>query len=159
MSEIILELPSQKATNEFGKSISNLIEIGDIIYLSGEMGSGKTTLARSIIKNLLVNQYKDIEIPSPTFTLVQVYSCKDFNMGHADLYRIENPDEIDALGIEDILYNGAVLIEWPDKIKNKLNFNILEIKIRFLKNSRTASIENVQGWEDRIKKLKQQVIK
>ena len=159
MSEIILDLPSQKATNQFGKNISNLIEIGDIIYLSGEMGSGKTTLARSIIKNLLVSKYKDIEIPSPTFTLVQVYSCKDFNIGHADLYRIENSNEIDALGIEDILYNGAVLIEWPDKIKNKLNYNILEIKIKILNNSRTASIENIRGWEDRIRELEQQVIK
>ena len=159
MSEIILNLPSEKATNQFGKNVSNLIEVGDIIYLSGEMGSGKTTIARSIIKNLLVNQYKDIEIPSPTFTLVQVYSCKDFNIGHADLYRIENPNEIDALGIEDILYNGAVLIEWPDKIKNKLNYNILEIKIKFLNNSRAVSIENVLGWGDRIRELAQQVIK
>jgi tRNA threonylcarbamoyl adenosine modification protein YjeE len=159
MSEIILNLPSEKATNQFGKNLSNLIEVGDIIYLSGEMGSGKTTIARSIIKNLLVNQYKDIEIPSPTFTLVQVYSCKDFNIGHADLYRIENPNEIDALGIEDILYNGAVLIEWPDKIKNKLNYNILEIKIKFLNNSRAVSIENVLGWGDRIRELAQQVIK
>ena len=159
MSEITLDLPSQKATNQFGKNISNLIEIGDIIYLSGEMGSGKTTLARSIIKNLLVSQYKDIEIPSPTFTLVQVYSCKGFNIGHVDLYRIENPNEIDALGIEDILYDGAVLIEWPDKIKNKLNYNILEIKIKNLNNSRTASIGNIRGWENRIRELNQQVIK
>ena len=67
MSEIILNLPSEKATGEFGKKISKNLKIGDIIYLLGEMGSGKTTLARSIIKNLLPDDLKDTSVPSPTF--------------------------------------------------------------------------------------------
>ena len=71
MLEIILNLSSEKTTSEFGKKISKTLKVGDIIYLSGEMGAGKTTLARSIIKSLLPDKLKNIEIPSPTFTLVQ----------------------------------------------------------------------------------------
>ena len=150
MSEIILNLPSEKATGEFGKKISKNLKIGDIIYLLGEMGSGKTTLARSIIKNLLPDDLKDTSVPSPTFTLIQTYKGKNFDIGHADLYRIENSNELDALGIEDILYNGAVLIEWAEKIKNKLNYNIIEIKISYSKEGRIAQIKNIQGWDSRI---------
>ena len=150
MSEIILNLPSEKATGELGKKISKNLKIGDIIYLLGEMGSGKTTLARSIIKNLLPDDLKDTTIPSPTFTLIQTYKGKNFDIGHADLYRIENSNELDALGIEDILYSGAVLIEWAEKIKNKLNYNIMEIKISFSEEKRVAQIKNIQGWGNRI---------
>ena len=150
MSEIILNLPSEKATGEFGKKISKNLKIGDIIYLLGEMGSGKTTLARSIIKNLLPDDLKDTSVPSPTFTLIQTYKGKNFDIGHADLYRIENSNELDALGIEDILYSGAVLIEWAEKIKNKLNYNIMEIKISFSEEKRVAQIKNIQGWGNRI---------
>tara|TARA_Y100000389_G_C17159874_1_gene363847 strand:+ start:183 stop:650 length:468 start_codon:yes stop_codon:yes gene_type:complete len=153
MSEIILNLPSEKATSEFGKKISENLKIGDIIYLSGEMGSGKTTLARSIIKNLLPDDLKNTTIPSPTFTLIQTYNGKNFDIGHADLYRIGNSNELDALGIEDILYNGVVLIEWAEKIKNKLNYNIMEIKISFSEEERIAQIKNIQGWDSRINEL------
>ena len=153
MSEIILNLPSEKATSEFGKKISENLKIGDIIYLSGEMGSGKTTLARSIIKNLLPDDLKNTTVPSPTFTLIQTYNGKNFDIGHADLYRIENSSELEALGIEDILYNGAVLIEWAEKIKNKLNYNIIEIKISYSEEGRIAQIKNIQGWDSRINEL------
>ena len=159
MSEIILNLPSEKATGEFGKKISKNLKIGDIIYLLGEMGSGKTTLARSIIKNLLPDNLKDTSVPSPTFTLIQTYKGKNFDIGHADLYRIENSNELDALGIEDILYNGAVLIEWAEKIKNKLNYNIMEIIISFSEEERIAQIKNIQGWDSRINELSEQAIK
>ena len=153
MSEIILNLPSEKATSEFGKKISENLKIGDIIYLSGEMGSGKTTLARSIIKNLLPDHLKNTTVPSPTFTLIQTYNGKNFDIGHADLYRIDSSNELDALGIEDILYNGVVLIEWAEKIKNKLNYNIMEIKISFSEEERIAQIKNIQGWDSRINEL------
>ena len=118
------------------------------------MGAGKTTLARSIIKSLLPDRLKNIAIPSPTFTLVQAYQGKDFDIGHADLYRIENSNELEALGIEDILFNGAVIIEWADKIKNRFDYNTLELEIEGLDLSRTIRIKNIYGWGDRMKELK-----
>ena len=86
MSELIVNLHTEKATNQFGKIISKLIKVGDIIFLSGEMGSGKTFLARSIITSLLK---EETEIPSPTFTIIQEYECKEFTIAHSDLYRIK----------------------------------------------------------------------
>ena len=153
MSEIILNLPTQNATHEFGKSVSRFIEAGDIIYLSGDMGSGKTALARSIIRKLLPDELKKIEIPSPTFTLVQEYHCKEFNLAHIDLYRIKHSSELEALGIEDILEKGAILIEWPEKMDRKLNYNILEIKFTQIDELRIVAISNISGWSDRINKI------
>ena len=153
MSEIILNLPTQNATNEFGESVSRLIEVGDIIYLSGDMGSGKTALARSIIRNLLPKELKKIEIPSPTFTLVQEYQCKEFKLAHIDLYRIKHSNELEALGIEDILEKGAILIEWPEKMERKLNYNILEIKFVQTDELRIVTINNISGWSHRINKI------
>ena len=153
MSEIILNLPTQNATHEFGKSLSRLIEVGDIIYLSGDMGSGKTALARSIIRNLLPKELKKIEIPSPTFTLVQEYQCKEFKLAHIDLYRIKHSNELEALGIEDILEKGAILIEWPEKMERKLNYNILEIKFVQTDELRIVTINNISGWSHRINKI------
>ena len=118
MPELIVNLDNESTTQSLGIALSELIKIGDIILLEGEMGSGKTFLARSIISNLLEEKYKGIEIPSPTFTLVQEYNCKQFILGHADLYRIKSFNELEALGIDNILERGPVLIEWPEKIKN-----------------------------------------
>ena len=73
MPELIVNLDNESTTQSLGIALSKLIKIGDIILLEGEMGSGKTFLARSIIFNLLEEKYKGIEIPSPTFTLVQEY--------------------------------------------------------------------------------------
>ena len=74
MSELIVNLDNEKITNDFGATLSELIKEGDIILLEGEMGSGKTFLARSIISNLLEEKFKEMEIPSPTFTLCLLYT-------------------------------------------------------------------------------------
>ena len=103
MPELIVNLDNESTTQSLGIALSELMKIGDIILLEGEMGSGKTFLARSIISNLLEEKYKGIEIPSPTFTLVQEYNCKQFILGHADLYRIKSFNELEALGIDNIL--------------------------------------------------------
>ena len=155
MKTIKYILNSEKQTREVAEKFSKAISLPLIVGLKGDLGVGKTAFIRSFIK--LYN--KDEKVKSPTFSIVEEYIYDKISIIHADLYRIENSNEIDALGIEDILYNGAVLIEWPDKIKNKLNYNILEIKIKILNNSRTASIGNIRGWEDRIRELEQQVIK
>ena len=152
MPELIVNLDNEKTTNDFGIIISELIKEGDIILLDGEMGSGKTFLARSIISNLLEEKFKGIEIPSPTFTLIQEYKCKNFVLGHADLYRIKN-NELDALGIEDILEQGCLLVEWPEKIKELYENNTLEIKFKDINGRKSIELKNIKGWETRLKML------
>ena len=154
MPELIVNLDNEKITNEFGIIISEFIKAGDIILLDGEMGSGKTFLARSIISNLLEEKFKGMEIPSPTFTLIQEYKCKNFVLGHADLYRIKNNSELDALGIENILEHGCLLVEWPEKIKELYENNTLEIKFKDISGRKSIKLKNIKGWETRLKILK-----
>ena len=153
MPELIVKLDNEKTTNDFGIVLSKLIEEGDIILLDGEMGSGKTFLARSIISNLLEEKFKGMEIPSPTFTLIQEYKCKNFILGHADLYRIKNNNELDALGIEDILDQGCLLVEWPEKIKELYENNTLEIKFKDFNGRKSIELKNIKGWDIRLKML------
>ena len=154
MPELIVNLDNEKITNEFGKILSELIKEGDIILLDGEMGSGKTFLARSIISNLLEKEFKGMEIPSPTFTLIQEYKCKNFVLGHADLYRIKNKNELDGLGIEDILEQGCLLVEWPEKIKELYENDTLEIKFKDVNEKKFIELSNIKGWKERINMLR-----
>jgi len=154
MPELIVNLNNESTTQSLGIALSELIKIGDIILLEGEMGSGKTFLARSIIFNLLEEKYKGIEIPSPTFTLVQEYNCKQFILGHADLYRIKSSNELEALGIDNILERGPVLIEWPEKIKNFYENDTLEIKFKNINEKKSIELTNIKGWKKRINLIK-----
>ena len=151
MSELIVNLHTEKATNQFGKIISKLIKVGDIIFLSGEMGSGKTFLARAIITSLLK---EEIEIPSPTFTIIQEYDCKEFTIAHADLYRIKNKNELEALGIDEILEKGSILIEWPEKLRNTYENDTLEIMFIEINKKKSLRLINIKGWKKRIEMLK-----
>lgn len=85
---------------------------GDTICLSGGLGAGKSHFARSIIAHLS----GEVDIPSPTFTLVQTYSASDFTIWHADLYRLSSPDEVVELGLEEAFGHDLCLIEWPDRL-------------------------------------------
>ena len=154
MPELIVNLDNESTTQSLGIALSELIKIGDIILLEGEMGSGKTFLARSIISNLLEEKYKGIEIPSPTFTLVQEYNCKQVILGHADLYRIKSYNELEALGIDNILERGPVLIEWPEKIKNFYENDTLEIRFKNINEKKSIELTNIKGWKKRISLIK-----
>lgn len=103
-------LPDLAAVARLGAAIATHLAPGDAVTLSGDLGAGKTTLARAILLAL----GHDGEVPSPTFTLLQTYDLPRLSVAHFDLYRVETACELAELGFEDVFAGGAALIEWPE---------------------------------------------
>ncbi len=140
--EIILELnygieKIKEASDFILKNIS-----GKILLVCGEVGSGKTTLVKEICKQLKV---KD-QVSSPTYTLINEYSCDDGIVIHMDLYRIENKEEINNLGLFEYLDNKFIIIEWPELIMNDLDINHSILKIDFIDtDNRKINLINISS--------------
>lgn len=106
-------LTSDTATANVAVALAPRLKAGDVVLLSGDIGAGKTHFARSLIQHLLPEPE---DVPSPTFTLVQVYETGDFEIWHADLYRLTDPDQCIELGLTDAFSNAVCLVEWPDRL-------------------------------------------
>ena len=106
-------LPNEEATRRFMTDIATALEPGDLITLSGDLGAGKTTFARALIRHLAGDE--TIDVPSPTFTLMQTYELPRFTVVHADLYRLSGAAELAELGFDDLPDGAVVLMEWPDR--------------------------------------------
>ena len=119
---------------ELGRRIASMIQRGDTVALEGDLGAGKTTLARAILRALGVAG----EVPSPTFTLIQHYETPRLKIAHCDFYRIENPAEVDELGLEEALKDGALLIEWPERAPGRIEADALRIRIGIVGESERA---------------------
>ena len=124
--------------------ISNKLKIGNVIYLKGDLGSGKTTIAKILIQNLF-KKYKKKKpiVTSPTFNIVQYYLVnKQMIIAHYDLYRLRKSSDINNIGLYDLEDKMISIIEWPELIKKK-NKNRIEIKLGYTKkdNERNVSIK------------------
>ncbi|HKS89800.1 MAG TPA: tRNA (adenosine(37)-N6)-threonylcarbamoyltransferase complex ATPase subunit type 1 TsaE, partial [Stellaceae bacterium] len=108
---ITIELPDEAATAALAARLAALARAGDVIALKGELGAGKTSFARAFIRARGGTE----DVPSPTFTLVQVYEIGETCVWHFDGYRLRDPAEAWELGIEDAFQDGISLIEWPDQ--------------------------------------------
>jgi tRNA threonylcarbamoyl adenosine modification protein YjeE len=106
-------LPDEQATVRLMTDIASALQAGDMVTLSGDLGAGKTTFARALIRHLAGNE--SIEVPSPTFTLMQTYDLPQFPLLHADLYRLTEAAELGELGFDDFPEETVVLLEWPDR--------------------------------------------
>ena len=118
-------LPNEEATRRFATDIAGALEAGDLITLSGDLGAGKTTFVRALIRHLAGDD--TIEVPSPTFTLVQSYELPRFSLAHADLYRVNNAVELAELGFDDLPDRAVILMEWPDRAAGSLPADRLDI--------------------------------
>ena len=147
----VVELPDEAATAAFAARVSALAATRDIIALKGDLGAGKTTFARGFIRACGCTE----EVPSPTFTLVQVYELGAAAIWHFDLYRIKSPEEAWELGIEDAFSEGISLIEWPERLGPLLPPRRLEIELLFggRPEARRAVLDPGEGWQARLAKI------
>lgn len=107
------DLPSPEATADFAAQLATHLRAGDVLLLAGPIGAGKTHFARALIQSLLTTPE---DVPSPTFTLVQVYDGMSATIWHSDLYRLTHPDEVTELGLTDAFDDAICLVEWPDRL-------------------------------------------
>lgn len=103
---------TEEQTSQIAAMLSEISKIGDIWALHGTLGMGKSVFARAFIQKLTDAE----DVPSPTFTLVQMYAAPHFEIYHYDLYRLDKPSDIFELGVEEAFYNGVCLVEWPEKM-------------------------------------------
>ncbi len=137
---IVLErcLDSTIATERLGARLAVVLKPGCVIYLHGELGAGKTTLARGLIRGLGHGG----TVKSPTYTLVEPYQIGQWRLFHWDLYRLADPEELEFLGLRDQLDGEAVLlIEWPERGRGELPVADLEITLDYADEGRTSRLE------------------
>jgi N-acetylmuramate 1-kinase len=120
-------LPNEQATARFAIDIAAALEPGDLVTLSGDLGAGKTTFARALIRYLASDD--TIEVPSPTFTLIQSYELPRFALAHADFYRLSGAAELAELGFDDLPIGTVVLLEWPDRAAGFLPSDRIDITL------------------------------
>ena len=109
-----LPLADETATEQLGATLAARLKPGDVVGLKGELGAGKTTLARAILR--AATDDPALIVPSPTFTLVEVYETPHGTYWHFDLYRLETPEQVFELGWEEARADGIVLLEWPERL-------------------------------------------
>jgi tRNA threonylcarbamoyl adenosine modification protein YjeE len=107
-----LLLPDLDATRALGARLAARLAPGDVVLLEGDLGAGKSELARAVIRSLAG---AEIPVPSPTFTLVQSYELPRLEVSHSDLYRLDDASEVLELGLEEAWQRGALLVEWPER--------------------------------------------
>lgn len=151
-----LVLPDSDATGRLGRALAPCLRRGDVVALDGPLGAGKTALARALIQERARAQNAPAEdVPSPTFTLVQVYELPDMTLWHFDLYRIGGPDEAWELGVEEAFESGISLIEWPERISALLPPDRLNVRLEFQSDAtgRRAILEGRGAWAARLVSL------
>ena len=148
MAHLVLtfDLHDDAATTALGARLGAAARAGDVIALVGDLGAGKTTLARGLIRHLAG---PETEAPSPTFTLVQTYQTPGFPIWHFDLYRLEHPGEARELGLEEAV-DGLALIEWPERLGRDLPAARLEVRLSFGQQGRIAQLVDFCDWSSRI---------
>lgn len=145
---LILTLADEAASERLGEDLAPILRSGDCVLLSGGLGAGKTTLARALIRAFLGEP--DAEVPSPTFTLVNVFEEGRIPLFHFDLYRIADPDELEETGFADSLRNGIALIEWPERAESEMPCDALTLSLADEGTGRSLAFSGNARWQARI---------
>lgn len=146
---LVRELPDLRATGALAARVAGLTHPGDAILLEGPLGAGKTAFARAFLRAL--SRDPGLEVPSPTFTLVQSYATPSGTVSHFDLWRLDGPAGLAELGWDDAR-EGVVLVEWPDRLGALRPDDALTI--RFAPPAANARLAVLSGWPERITALR-----
>ena len=143
---------SPAATEDLARTLAAKLGPGDVLFLAGDLGMGKSVFARALVRAL--SGEPELDVPSPTFTLVQTYDTPIAPLWHFDLYRIEDPEEIWELGWEEALEDGILVVEWPERLGNSLAPKD-RLEIRFSASSQTPGQRQIMlvpygTWKDRL---------
>lgn len=148
-----ISLADEAVTTALGRSIAPLLRAGDAVLLDGPLGMGKSTLARGLIRALAG---EDVDVPSPTFTLVQFYETAP-PVAHFDLYRLERASEAAEIGLDEALDVGAAVIEWPERLgddpEHWLGPDRLVIRLQEDGAGRLATVSGAGRWEEALKEI------
>ena len=137
----IIELSSQYKTQEFASKFLKEINIGDVIFLYGEMGVGKTTFVKYLINELQKrNKLKVTDVTSPTFNLLNEYQINKIKVNHYDLFRLKSSDELKNLDLFEDQSSTITVIEWPQIIKNKPR-KLIELTFKYENNYKKRSVQ------------------
>jgi tRNA threonylcarbamoyladenosine biosynthesis protein TsaE len=151
-TDIRMVLADEAATARLAAAVAKIVQAGDVIALHGTLGAGKTSFARGFIAALGGGP----EVPSPTFTLVQIYDVAPAPVWHFDLYRTSAPDEALELGIEEAFVEAISLIEWPERLGSLLPSERLDIALDFGagETERHATLTGQGAWRRRLEALR-----
>ncbi|GAB6967093.1 tRNA (adenosine(37)-N6)-threonylcarbamoyltransferase complex ATPase subunit type 1 TsaE [Komagataeibacter kakiaceti JCM 25156] len=143
-----IPLPDAQATAALGRALAGLLQPGDAVLLEGDLGAGKTTLARALLRALCHDA--DMEVPSPSYTLVQVYDAPVAEVAHFDLWRLDGPNGLHELGWDDAC-EGIVLVEWPERLGPLTPPGALRVYL--LADAAGGRIARLSGWGARLAQL------
>jgi tRNA threonylcarbamoyl adenosine modification protein YjeE len=150
---IILDLPDEAATKRLGEDLALVVQAGDCLALHGDLGAGKSTLSRALLRAIADDP--ELEVPSPTFTLVQSYDLR-LPVAHFDLYRLSDPSELDELGFDEAIATGICLVEWPHKAGGALPKSTVDIHFGFTaEGGRHLTISGPEAKLARIRRVLQ----
>lgn len=147
-----LTLPDEAATTALARAVAPCLRAGDVMALRGDLGAGKTAFARALIRALCG---EETEVPSPTFTLVQMYDAPDVSLWHFDLYRLSGPDEVYEVGWDEAR-DGIVLVEWPERLGPLLPPERLDLTLTITgpgaagEEARRATLSGPALWAERL---------
>lgn len=141
-----LDLPDQPATEALAARLAALSGAGDVIALHGEMGVGKSVFARAFLRALAGDP--SLEVPSPTFSLVQIYDLPKATVAHFDLWRLDGPDALFELGWDEV-QEGIMLVEWPERAGDELPRHALHLTLMPGEGEEGRRVM-LEGWSDRL---------
>ncbi|WP_105372228.1 tRNA (adenosine(37)-N6)-threonylcarbamoyltransferase complex ATPase subunit type 1 TsaE [Neorhizobium huautlense] len=149
-TDLTLLLANEADTIRLGEDLALALRQGDWLALSGDLGAGKSTLARALLRALADDD--ELEVPSPTFTLVQSYDLR-IPAAHFDLYRLGHASELDELGFEEALANGICLVEWPEIADDLLPSARISLRLEHHEGGRQATITGPEAQMKRVRRV------